>query len=97
MWALPRGSMWVLPVLFLTGFFVYGPQAGYWALGTDLLGRRHAGTATGVMNFFAYALAGFGEPIIGHCIESTGKTQIVFGVVSAACVIATLLMLAVRR
>lgn len=97
MWLLPRGSAFVVPVLFLTGFFVYGPQAGYWALCPDLLGRRHAGTGTGVMNFFAYAFAGFGEPLIGHCIETTGQTQIVFAVVALACLIGTGLMLLVRR
>ncbi len=96
MWALPRASALVVPALFLTGFFVYGPQAGYWALCPDLLGRRHAGTGTGVMNFFAYAIAGFGEPLIGHCIESTGQTQIVFAVVALACVAGLLLMLFVR-
>jgi OPA family glycerol-3-phosphate transporter-like MFS transporter len=97
MWLLPRGSALVMPVLFLTGFFVYGPQAGYWALCPDLLGRRHAGTGTGVMNFFAYAFAGFGEPLIGHCIETTGHTEIVFAVVAIACLAGMLLMLAVRR
>lgn len=97
MWLLPRGNPLVVPVLFLTGFFVYGPQAGYWALCPDLLGRRHAGTGTGVMNFFAYALAGFGEPTIGYFIESTGKTQIVFAVVAISCAVGTLLMRFVRR
>ncbi len=96
MWLLPRGSVFVIPTLFLTGFFVYGPQAGYWALCPDLLGRRHAGTGTGVMNFFAYAFAGLGEPLIGHFMESSGQTSIVFAVVATACLAGTLLILFVR-
>lgn len=96
MWLLPRGHIAVVPLLFLTGFFVYGPQAGYWALCPDLLGSRHAGTGTGVMNCFAYTFAGFGEPLIGHLIESTGLTAIIFLVVGAACLCGLLLILLVR-
>ncbi len=48
-------------VLFMCGFFVYGPQSSLWALCPDLVGHKRAGTATGAMNFCAYLFAGLGE------------------------------------
>lgn len=93
---LPRYSAAVIPMLFMTGFFVYGPQAGYWALCPDLLGRRHTGTGTGVMNFVAYLFAGIGEPTIGHFIEDTGKTSVIFQIVAFACVLGALTMFSIR-
>ncbi len=69
MYALPAGHWLGVPVLFLTGFFAYGPQSAFWALAPDLLGRARAGTAVGLMNFFAYTMAGLGEPLIGWMIQ----------------------------
>jgi OPA family glycerol-3-phosphate transporter-like MFS transporter len=92
MGALPRGSGLAIPLLFLTGFFVYGPQSAFWALAPDLLGSRLTGTGTGIMNFFAYLFAGLGEPLVGHLIEQSGRTGIVFPVVSCACVLGALMM-----
>ncbi len=94
--ALDRTSGAVLPLLFLTGFFVYGPQSAFWALCPDLLGKRLAGTGTGMMNFFAYLFAGLGEPLIGHLIESKHSTPMVFPVVATACVLGAILMSFVR-
>ncbi len=93
---LDRGSVIALPLLFLTGFFVYGPQSAFWALCPDLLGKRLAGTGTGMMNFFAYLFAGLGEPLIGHIIESTRSTHMVFLVVAAACILGATFMSFVR-
>jgi hypothetical protein len=56
-------------MLFLCGFFAYGPQSAFWALAPDLLGRARAGTAVGIINAFAYAMAGLGEPFIGWMIQ----------------------------
>lgn len=69
MYALPPGHGAGLPLLFSCGFFAYGPQSAFWALAPDLLGRSRAGTAVGIMNFFAYAMAGLGEPLLGWLIE----------------------------
>ena len=69
MYLLPPGHLLGVPVLFLAGFFAYGPQSAFWALAPDLLGRARAGTAVGVMNCFAYAMAGLGEPFIGWMIQ----------------------------
>lgn len=90
--SLEHSSAAALPLLFLTGFFVYGPQSAFWALAPDLLGPRLAGTGTGMMNFFAYLFAGLGEPLIGALIEHSGTTRTVFAVVAVACISGALLM-----
>ena len=98
MYGLPRESAFGVPLLFLCGFFAYGPQAAFWALCPDLLGRARAGTGTGVMNAFAYLFAGFGEPLIGWTIESNGdRTELVFLIVGGACVLGALVSLGIRR
>ena len=94
---LGRSSAFAIPLLFLTGFFVYGPQSAFWALCPDLLGKRLAGTGVGMMNFFAYLFAGLGEPVIGHVIEESGQTQTVFRVVAVACILGALFMSFVRK
>ena len=97
MYLLPKEHVLVIPLLLLTGFFAYGPQSAFWALCPDLLGRERAGTGTGVMNTFAYAFAGLGEPLIGWIIETRGETAVVFGVVAAACLIGAIIAPLIRR
>ena len=97
MYLLPKDSLLVIPMLFLTGFFVYGPQSGFWALCPDLLGHRRAGTGTGVMNAFAYTFAGFGEPLIGWLIDANDQTALVFAVVAVSCLIGASVSLFIRR
>lgn len=96
-----------LSVLFLCGFFAYGPQSAFWALCPDLLGKERAGTGTGVMNFHAYLFAGLGEPLIGRLIESNqimnengelvDNTGLAFIVVMAACLASSVTALLIRR
>jgi OPA family glycerol-3-phosphate transporter-like MFS transporter len=97
MWMLPVNHPLVIPALFTTGFFVYGPQASFWALCPDTFGTQRAGTATGVMNFFAYLFAGAGEPLIGWLIDSQGNTGIVFIVVAGATTLSALFALVIKR
>ena len=63
-------------VLFGCGFFAY-PQAPFWALAPDLLGRRLAATGVGILNTFAYAFAGLSEPCIGWMMEHYKISQTV--------------------
>lgn len=84
-------------MLFLAGFFAYGPQSAFWALCPDLLGHHRAGTATGVMNTFAYIFAGLGEPFIGWMIERHEYTGVVFGIVSVACLLSAVASPLIRR
>ena len=92
-----------LIVLFLCGFFVYGPQSAFWALCPDLLGVKRTGTGTGLMNFHAYLFAGLGEPFIGWMIESSEtldgrpQTEIIFLVVAVACVASASISLFIKR
>ena len=99
MYIVPRES-WVVGIISLcfAGFFVYGAQSSFWALSPDLLGRNRTGTGIGVMNFFAYVLAGLGEPLIGYVIETNDyEYGLVFPLVGTACLIAALLGLFIRR
>jgi OPA family glycerol-3-phosphate transporter-like MFS transporter len=84
-------------LMFLLGFLVYGPHSTFWALSTDVAGRAMAGTAIGVVNFFGYVFAGIAEPLIGHMMDVTGNTALIFPVVTGCCVCSCLLALTVRR
>ena len=108
MYSIPRSSHGLgILVLFLCGFFAYGPQSAFWALCPDLLGPKRAGTGTGVMNCFAYLFAGVGEPVIGKLIESNpianadgvlvDDTGIVFLVVTVACLASGTIASFIRR
>jgi len=93
----PHGSPLGILGLFLCGFFVFGPASSFWALCPDIFGRRLAGTATGVLNFISYACAGLGEPLIGHFMDRTGDTAIIFPIVAGLCVCSALASLLIRR
>jgi OPA family glycerol-3-phosphate transporter-like MFS transporter len=97
MFLLPKAHPAAIPLLFLTGFFVYGPQSAFWALCPDLLGHQRAGTATGIMNTFAYLFAGLGEPATGWMIETSGNTGIVFAIVAVSCFAGAFISLFIRR
>lgn len=105
MYMLPRGHVLGLPMLFLCGFFAYGPQSAFWALAPDLLGRSRTGTAVGIMNFFAYAMAGLGEPLLGWIVQhnplstipGVENTALVFPVVACFAVCSASLALFIRR
>jgi len=86
-----------LILMFLAGFLVYGPQSCYWPLSPDLLGVKRSGTGVGVMNTFAYAFAGAGEPFIGYMADLTGKENIVFMVTAIVCFLSASIILFVRR
>lgn len=86
-----------LVVLFLCGFFVYGPQSSFWALCPDLVGHKRAGTAIGVMNFFAYLFAGLGEPLIGKFMDTHNDTSLVFLIVAVASALSATVALFIRR
>ena len=108
MYFIPRSNHALgICVLFLCGFFAYGPQSAFWALCPDLLGPKRAGTGTGIMNFHAYLFAGLGEPLIGGLIESNQMTNaqgelvdntgIAFLVVMVACLASGATGLLIRR
>ncbi|SIO52995.1 MFS transporter [Chitinophaga niabensis] len=65
-------------LMFLAGFFVYGPQANFWPLCPELLGERYVGTGVGIMNMSAYLFAALGEPVMGKVMDITGRTDVVF-------------------
>lgn len=97
MYLLPLPVLIEIALMFLLGFFVYGPHSTFWALSTDVAGKAMAGTAIGVVNFFGYIFAGIAEPLIGHMMDITGDTALIFPVVTGCCVCSCLLALLVRR
>jgi len=105
MYLLPPGHLLGLPVLFLAGFFAYGPQSTFWALAPDLLGRARTGTAIGIMNFCAYAMAGLGEPFIGWMVQHNPfgrvphveNVALVFPIVATLALCSAALALLIRR
>jgi MFS transporter, OPA family, glycerol-3-phosphate transporter len=84
-------------LLAAAGFFVYGPQASYWALCPALAGRQRAGTAVGVMNASAYGFAAVGEIAIGYMVDWTGTTTCLFYFVPAVCIAGAILALLARK
>jgi len=94
---IPHGSMLAIVLLFLCGFFVFGPASSFWALCPDISGRRVAGTATGVLNTMSYMFAGIGEPVIGHIIDTTGHTSIIFPIVAGLCAASAVLSMLIKR
>ncbi|TPE61553.1 MFS transporter [Sandaracinobacter neustonicus] len=98
MFTIPASDIYLgIATLFLCGFFVYGPQSSFWALCPDLVGHRRAGTAIGVMNFFAYLFAGLGEPLIGRFMDAHDNTSLVFLIVAGASAASASLALFIRR
>ena len=79
-------------LMFLAGFFVYGPQANFWPLSPDLLGEKYVGTGIGIMNMCAYVFAALGEPILGSVIDKTKQTGSVFIVITVLCILSALVI-----
>jgi MFS transporter, OPA family, glycerol-3-phosphate transporter len=80
----------------VTGFLVYGPQATYWALCPELVGRERSGTATGLMDAAAYGFAALGQVAIGWSIDLTHTTSSAFYVIAAACLLGALAVVRIR-
>lgn len=61
------------------------------------MGHKRAGTAIGIMNFFAYLFAGLGEPLIGSFLDARDDTSLVFLIVAAASAASATLAAFIRR
>ncbi|RPD39547.1 MFS transporter [Chitinophaga barathri] len=80
-------------LVFLAGFFSYGPQASFWPLSPELLGHRYVGTGVGLMNMTAYVFAAIGEPLMGKIIDVTGSKAVIFLVVAFIAMLSALTIL----
>ncbi|MFH6936936.1 MFS transporter [Flavobacterium sp. FlaQc-30] len=83
-------------LLIACGFFVYGPQANFWALCPQIMGRERTGTAIGTMNMCGYLFAALGEPLLGYIIERTGNTKFLFLVISIICLLSASIMYLIK-
>ncbi len=97
MYFVPRESNLLgIGLLFLAGFFVYGPQSSFWALCPDLLGTKRAGTGVGVMDAAAYAFAAAQGPLFGAVIQWHGEASIFFAT-AVCCALGVCAILFVRK
>lgn len=83
-------------LMFLAGFCVYGPQANFWPMSSDLLGERLVGSGIGLMNMCAYLFAAMGEPLLGRVIDKTHDTASIFPVIATICLLCALMISFVR-
>lgn len=84
-------------LMFLSGFFVYGPQANFWPLSPQMLPANAVATGIGCMNMIGYLFAALGEPIFGWVIDLTKSTSSVFVMISVVCLMSVLLISTVRN
>jgi OPA family glycerol-3-phosphate transporter-like MFS transporter len=82
----PRG----LALLFVAGLLVFGPFSSFTALSTELLGPRAVGAGVGFLNAVGYLAAAVGDVVTGAVIDATGRTDAVFAVAAAACLLGAL-------
>lgn len=95
---LHNANLFLLGFLLITcGFFVYGPQANFWALCPQIMGKERTGTAIGTMNMCGYLFAALGEPLLGFIIEKTGYTKFLFLVIAVICSLSALIMYSIKE
>ncbi|SKB27596.1 MFS transporter, OPA family, glycerol-3-phosphate transporter [Parapedobacter luteus] len=83
-------------LMLLTGFFVYGPQANFWALCPELLGSTNTGTGIGVMNTTAYFFAAVGEPMLGYIVDWSQSTSSIFAAIAVIAALSAISISLVR-
>lgn len=88
-----KSGITIALLVFLAGFFAYGPQANFWPLAPELLGQAYVGTGTGIMNMVAYVFAAVGEPLMGKFIDATGNKAVIFIIVTVIALLSALTIL----
>ncbi|RYF19452.1 MAG: MFS transporter [Flavobacteriales bacterium] len=84
-------------LMFLSGFFVYGPQANFWPLSPQMLPGNATATGIGFMNMVGYLFAALGEPIFGWVIDLTGNTSSVFMLIGVMCLMSVIFISTVKK
>ena len=88
LYAVPREARGTgMALLFLAGFFVFGPLTSFSALSAELVGGQALGTGIGFMNAVGYATAALGDVVIGAVLDATGRTEWLFPVTAGACLL----------
>ncbi len=92
-WMYPELSgLWTSIVLFMVGFFLFGPQMLIGLAAAELSHKKAAGTASGFAGWFAYfGAAGAGYPL-GKVAQEFGWSGYFF-ILAICCVITTILFL----
>jgi len=93
----PSSNLFIGGILmFLSGFFVYGPQANFWPLSPQMLPENATGTGIGFMNMTGYLFAALGEPMFGFIIDSTGSTASIFVMISLVCLLSAVFISTIK-
>jgi sugar phosphate permease len=74
-------------LLFIAGFFIYAINGVVWAYATDIGGRVFAGTATGILDCFAYLGASVQAIYFGSILTKTENWTLVFAVITITCIV----------
>ena len=82
----PEGFQFILMMilLFFAGFFIYAINGTVWTYATDVGGRVFASTATGILDFAAYAGAAIQAVVFGFMLTN-GSWNVVFLTTAALC------------
>lgn len=73
-------------LLFIAGFFIYAINGVVWAYATDVGGRVFSGTATGILDCFAYLGASVQAVYFGSILDKTSNWSLMFAVITFTCV-----------
>lgn len=72
LWYLPVGQLWCPVLLFLTGFFLFGPQMLVGCIAAEISHKKAAATASGVTGCFAYVGAALAGYPLGTVLQQVG-------------------------
>ena len=85
-------------LLLLVGIFVFAGEAPIWALCGDLVGKKQAGTAAGIMSWVCYMFAGLQAVVIGRILTLyPGSWKLLFILVAIIQLIGVRAIWAVKR
>ncbi len=92
-WCIPQGYiLFDSVVMFLIGFFIFGPQMMIGLAAAELSHKKAAATSTGFVGFFAYIGAACAGYPLGTITQSLGWGGFYFSLV-ICCIISTILLL----
>lgn len=92
-WSVPSGQLsWVAALMFMVGFFIFGPQMLIGMAAAELSHKQAAGTATGFVGWFAYLGAACAGYPLGRIVEDFGWNGFFIALLGCG-IVASLLLL----
>ena len=91
-WAVPGEIGWAQPaIVFMIGFFLYGPQMLIGLCGAEIVGPKSVGASEGFLGWIAYLGAANAGVPLALVVKSYGWDAF-FAVLAAACALAMVLL-----